>query len=132
MSELKPGTAFNLPTPPNGEHYFFVLLGPTDAGELIIVNVDTIKNDVPFDKTTVLRPGRHVPRFIKKKSYVNFHRATLITIAELRQRLDASTYTAFSSIDATLLETLQQGLLASGRTPRRVKTAAKRLLDPPS
>mgnify|MGYP006303492211 CR=1 FL=1 len=130
MSELKQGVAFNLPTPPNGEHYFFVVLGPSASGDLIIVNIDTIKDRVPFDSTTVLRPGRGMPRFIKKRTYVNYRRAKLVAVSELKKQIDAAPYTTYSDIDAALLSQLQQGLVSSGQTPRGIKKAAQTLLDP--
>lgn len=76
---------FLRPTP-RGDHIFFVLTEPIEDkdGEkkVIVINISTVKKDRFVDDTCFVYP-RSLPKVIKKKSFVEFRYAELVSVEKL-------------------------------------------------
>ena len=65
---------------PDRKHLFVLLTNPIEAPDfnekqVLLVNIASAPNGLPYDSTCILQPGDH--RFIKHKSYVYYAKARI-------------------------------------------------------
>lgn len=108
----------------NESHLFVILNDPTDFDghipkSCLLVNISTVKPDIPYDKTCVLSGGCHP--FIQHDSYVAYRYIRLDPASHYEKHVEAGTFIAKEPLDDGLLKIIQQGLKVSPHTPGYAK-----------
>lgn len=106
-------------------HLFVLVLGPVamagygKAPQIVLVNVSTIRDGVPFDPTCIIEPGEHP--FIQKRSYVVYRHARVEAVPHVSRLVADATCHPHVPCPAALLGRVAAGICASRMTPREFK-----------
>lgn len=115
---LHAGDTFLAQRDPNDkEHLYVVLNDPTDRS-LIVAAVNLNTAFVGADTTTLLEPGDHP--FVRRETYVNYARATLLPAQTVAALIEAGTFRRMPPCSPVLLERVRLGLFESEFTPNKV------------
>lgn len=115
----KPGDAVLLRKPNQTvEHLWVILTEPEgDPSQVVMVNLTTQRSG--SDTTVVLNVGEHP--FIQHPTAVNYFDARFTPAEPLQQGVDAGFFSDLQCCEPGVLKKIQQGLLASRFTPKRIK-----------
>ncbi|MGB3515974.1 MAG: hypothetical protein WBA43_05925 [Elainellaceae cyanobacterium] len=121
------GDTFLLPTPPNGNHFFFAI-ATTPEGNYLCVNATTLKPT--SDQACILRPGANAPRFIKRDSAIAYSRAREISPTVYARLVATRQCVPKGTCSPQILGQIQQGALASRQIKKRHKQIVRDFLKP--
>jgi hypothetical protein len=96
-----------------------VLEGYGQQGCVVLVNLSTVRPEIPHDTTCVLPAGRHP--FVVADSYVRYQDARIYTADELSRFVAQGLFTPNVPVPQDLLRSIKSGLGASPRTKREFK-----------
>ena len=119
---VKAGDAFSVPSGPEGNHLFVVVLPFTNFFGMqkqttILVSICSI---VPkHDRTCELLPGDHP--FITRPSYVAYSKARAYSEVDIQKHIASGFFSPKTAISAELLVRIKNGLIASPRTQNYLK-----------
>lgn len=117
---MKSGDTFLMPAPGISDrtpHLWVVVTDPPQGeNTVIIVSLTTLRNQA--EQTVVLRKGEHP--FIRWDSCVFYNDSRLVDVRELDRKVRAGQVKLHDPCSATMLKNIQDGLLASELTPRKV------------
>lgn len=117
---MKSGDTFLMPAPGISDrtpHLWVVVTDPPQGeNTVIIVSPTTLRNQA--EQTVVLRKGEHP--FIRWDSCVFYNDSRLVDVRELDRKVRAGQVKLHDPCSATMLKNIQDGLLASELTPRKV------------
>lgn len=100
-------------------HLFILILNvEAKTGNTIIVNIDTIRNR-NYDQTVIVKAGEHP--FVKHDSFINYSRARIRSVGDLRQLIDSGCARLRETCSTTLLEKICSGILRSPFTIGEVR-----------
>ena len=100
------------------KHLFIVLTNPEGEPPIVVmVNITTRKPT--SDSTVVLTQGDHP--FVHHESIIAFEHGDFFPVSRLENGLNNGKLKKYSDISDNLFSVIKQGLLASPRTPQRVK-----------
>jgi hypothetical protein len=109
-------------------HLWIVATEPLPAtGESILVNVTTLRSH--SDKTLVLNRGDHP--FIYKESVVSFGDSIIAGVRLVAAGIDNGLWPQREPCSEALIQQIQIGILASPRTPAKVKAFYRALASEP-
>ena len=118
---MKSGDTFLMPAPGisnKTSHLWIVVTDPpTGENTVIIVSITTLRTRA--EKTVVLRKGEHP--FVKWDSSVCYTDARLVDAQELDVKAKAGKIKPHDPCTANTLKNVQDGILASDLTPRKVQ-----------
>jgi hypothetical protein len=108
---------------PDRKHLFVLLTDPTEAPgfqekQVLLVNIATVPNDLPYDSTCILHPGEH--RFIKHESYVYYAKARIEAANALLRGVKSGQLTHHEIMDQALVKRICDGLQHSPHTTPRI------------
>jgi hypothetical protein len=119
MPSIFPGQTFlaktGSPSDASREHLYVVLTEPNDKGCIIWVSWNSLKDGRFYDKTCVLDVGDHP--FITKKTWVNYGRAAIVTVEEIKRNLARGVLAENDPMKEEVFNRIAAGLLASDHTP---------------
>ena len=99
-------------------HLWIVATEPLlGTGQAILVNVTSLRTD--SDTTLMLNRGDHP--FIVKPSVISFSDAIAADVRQVARGIDDGYFPQQSPCSAALIKRIQNGILASRRTPQKVK-----------
>lgn len=101
-----------------------VVPGEAPCMAVFIANFTTHPH--PMDQTCTIVPGEHT--FVKKVTYVNYARATLLPVTLITYMLNKGTYRAHRDCSPALLRKVLQGALDSEHTPQNLQAIAQKSL----
>lgn len=107
-----------MPVGGNGVHLFVVCTNPCDAGWVVLANISSWKGN-RCDPTVRFPPGIHP--FITKDSYVVYNFAELERIITISIGVKQGRFTERETFPEPGLSEIEDGLLKSRFTPRKVK-----------
>ena len=115
------GDTVLIPKPGQDKSHLWVVVTAVNpqSGEVIIVNFTTERPH--SDKTLVIQPGEH--RFVDRPTVVFYSDARFTQLAKLEAAVNQGIANQHDPLDPALLKRVQAGLLASPRTPAKIKTA---------
>jgi hypothetical protein len=115
------GDCFLLPKPGREtEHLWLVITNPDPVThDAIMVNVTTRRPH--SDTTTILQVGDHP--FVQKPSVIFYADARMVDTRLLDAAVQRGAYQPHVPFLTPVLRKIQQGLLSSGFTPKKIKTA---------
>ncbi|MEK6283162.1 MAG: hypothetical protein AABN95_22630 [Acidobacteriota bacterium] len=118
--EIYPGTCILLPKPGGDIKHLWIVLTEAegDPPQVVIVNLTTRKQGT-IDTTCVLMPGDH--EFVKSETTVHYMDARLAPAQPLSQIAKLADYDFHADCSRGLLRRIQQGLLDSPFTPKKIK-----------
>jgi hypothetical protein len=108
-----------------GKHLFVVLNDPLPLPGygsrpcVVLVNVSTVRNDIPYDTICTLPAGSHP--FIVATSYARYQDARLYRADELAARVAQGLFSLHQPLAREWLDAVKAGLKASPRTKREFK-----------
>ena len=112
---LQVGDSFMLRDSKIGVH-LHVIVAESTGGEFGQVMLVYITDSESFkDKTTIIQPGDH--EFITQESWVKYQNVIVCQRASLEGRIGKH----YGKVDTRLLIRIQNGILASERTPKAVQ-----------
>lgn len=114
------GQTFHIRKPGQDTPHLWIVLTDQDdsvPSRAVIVNITSMRSGA--DSTCVLRRGDHA--FIRHESFVLYLDATIAPCDKLEEAVAAGIATRHDDLDDTLLQAIQDGLIASKFTPDRVK-----------
>ena len=127
MAAWQPSAGATLLIPSGaGKHLFVVLNDPVPFPGygsqpcVALVNVSTVRKDIPYDTTCALPAGCHP--FIAAQSYVRYQDARIYRAEELATRVTQGLCSPHEPIAREWLEAITAGLRKSPRTKREFKT----------
>lgn len=97
-------------------HVYLVLTEP-DNGKVVWVMIRTKKEYT--DKTVVLDKGDHP--FVQRETSVDYGLATFRPVTKIETAITTGTCKLLADLSPTMLQRIQDGLLASPRTPNALK-----------
>ena len=112
------GASFLIPAPKPGgptPHLWIILTDP--APDCIMVNLTTLRAD--RDQTVVLHPGEHP--FVKHSTAVFYADSQIVTLDHVNSLLARGQALPHQPCPPATLQLIQQGILASPFTPRKVQ-----------
>lgn len=118
-----PKTTVLIPSGPSNDqdrmHLFIILTNPSTEKKLnIIVSLATYTG-WPNDSTCILNQGEHP--FIRHKSYVLYSKAKTFESKKLIRGVQDGKLVPKDPIDQNVFEKIVDGLMASERTPKKIK-----------
>jgi hypothetical protein len=127
MAAWQPSAGATLLIPTGaGKHLFVVLNDPVvlegygTQGCVVLVNVSTVRQEIPYDDTCVLEAGSH--RFVTARSYVRYQDARVYRASDLARLVAQGVFSPHEPVSADLVQRMKAGLGASPRTKREFKT----------
>lgn len=119
MGEVYAGTTIELPkTSGATPHLWVVLTDPDgDPPQVAIANLTSRKSD--SDATVILSVGDH--SYIRHETVVYYADARLATVESLEKIAQFPGYGFHDDCSPELLKRIQDGLLASRHTPKKIK-----------
>ena len=123
------GDAFLLEIPPKVPH-LFIAIAPTSNNKYLFVNLTTRKDW--SDTTCILQPNTTgMPSFVKRESVIAYQEAREMDAHELHLKISEVSRIPKCTFLPDILDTVQQGFLASNRVAPIHKRALKRFLNIP-
>jgi hypothetical protein len=126
MSAWQPSAGSTLLIPTGAQKHLFVVLNDPVVLQgygaqpcVVLVNVSTVRPEIPYDNTSVLAAGCHP--FVTAESYVRYQDARLYRASELSKLVAQGLFTPHHPVAAQLLATIKAGLNSSPRTKRAFK-----------
>lgn len=122
------GATLLMPSGSQGNHLYVVLNDPCpfenygSQPSVILVNLSSIKDGLPYDRTCVLPAGTHP--FIKRDSFVFYRNARIEPAAHVVQLVERKVFVAHQSVSAEVLQAVIDGLYQSPFTKREFKRFA--------
>ena len=86
---------------------------------MILVNLSSIRDGFPYDKTCVLSPGAHP--FIKRDSFVFYKNARIELESHVLKLVGQGFFAAHQPVSAAILQAVKDGLYQSPFTKREFK-----------
>lgn len=127
MAAWQPSAGATLLIPSGaGKHLFVVLNDPVPFPGygsrpcLALVNVSTVRKDIPYDTTCVLPAGCHA--FVAVESYVRYQDARIYRSDELAARVTQGLFSLHEPMSEAWLDAIRAGLRKSPRTKREFKS----------
>jgi hypothetical protein len=127
MAAWQPSAGATLLIPSGaGKHLFVVLNHPEPFPGygsqpcIVLVNVSSVRKDIPYDTTCRLPAGCHP--FVVAESYVRYQDARIYRADELAARLAQGLFSPHEPMAREWLDAIRAGLRASPRTKRELKT----------
>jgi hypothetical protein len=119
MGDVYAGTTIELPKTSGATPHLWVVLTDPDGNpaQVVIANLTTRKAD--SDDTVVLNVGDH--SYIKHETIVYYADARLATVEGIEKIAQFPNYGYHDDCSDELLGKIQQGLLTSRYTPKKVK-----------
>ena len=113
-----------IPTPIDGrpdlKHLFILLTDPVTEEQLVlIVNLSSVKPNIPYDESCVLHEGDHT--FIRKTSYVDYSRARIVPISQIQNGIKQGKIQPFEAIETDIFARVCYGLLQSRHTKPKLR-----------
>src|SRR5258708_10421215 len=105
-------------------HLWVVVTNPDERGQLLIVSITTLRHNV--DQTVVLQRGDHP--FVRHQSSVFFGDSMIVSEERLEQWRLAGVASAEEPCRADILRLIQDGVLVSDYTPRKIIAFFQRAL----
>lgn len=118
--EIYPGTCILLPKPSGEVRHLWVVLTEPEGEPPQVVIVNLTKNKPRADTTCILTPGDH--EFVKVETVVHYADARFAPAEPLNQIAQLRDYDFHADCSGEILERIQQGLLVSPATPKKIKT----------
>ncbi len=115
------GDSFMLPRPGRETEHLWVLITRPDphTNEAIMVNVTTLRPH--SETTTILNPGDHP--FVQKPSVIFYADARKVDVRLLDDAVGSGSFRAHAAFQDAVLKRIQDGLLKSALTPKKIKDA---------
>jgi hypothetical protein len=127
MAAWQPSAGATLLIPSGAAKHLFVVLNPPVPFPgygaqpcVVLVNVSTIRKDIPYDSTCTLPAASHP--FVVAESYVRYQDARIYRADELAERVAQGLFSPHEPMSAGWLEAIRAGLRRSPRTKREFKT----------
>jgi hypothetical protein len=109
---------------PERKHLFVLLTDPIDVSVLtgagkhvLLVNIASVPNGLPFDSTCILKPGEHP--FIKHESYVYYAKARIEPAEALLRGVKSGQLVPHHIMDEAIVERICSGLQKSPHTAKK-------------
>lgn len=107
-------------------HLWVVITEPFDSPpKVIIVNLTTKR--LGSDETVILDIGEH--NFIKHLTVISYSDAVMYPIDHIVNCVNGGSFKQSDSFSLEVLTKIQQGLLDSPHTPKKLKTIYKQLIN---
>lgn len=126
MAAWQPSAGATLLIPSGaGKHLFVVLNQPVPFPGygsqpcVVLVNVSTVRKDIPHDATCTLPAGCHP--FVVAQSYVRYQDARIYRADDLADRVAQGLFSLHQPMAREWLDVMRIGLKASPRTKREFK-----------
>ena len=108
------------------DHLHFICSNPffnRHTGEIsvVAVNISSIREGKPYDKTCVLSEGDHP--FIRHDSFVYYKGAVIFRVEKLRFSIQAGEISVLDDVSETVLQKVLQGFKLSPFTPKKILKA---------
>lgn len=117
---IAPGDVFHLPIPrPDFGHIHVIITSINiHTGAFLCVPIDSWENNRLSDSTVILNPGDHP--FIRKKSYVNYDKASIKNIDQLNTWIKNGDARKLDPISNELFEIIRLGIRKSENTDTEI------------
>jgi len=108
---------------PDRKHLFVLLTDPIEASgyegkQVLLVNITTVPNGLPYDSTCILNPGEH--RFIKRESYVYYAKARIEAANALLRGIKSGQLIPHEIMDQAVVKRICDGLQQSPHTTPKI------------
>lgn len=105
------------------KHLFVLLTDPIETDgfnekQVLLVNVTSVPNDLPYDSTCILKAGEH--RFIKHDSYVFYAKARIENANKLLDGVKVGKLIPHETMDDVLVIRICAGLKTSPHTAPKI------------
>ena len=123
--KAEPGATFLCPSGSTHNHLFVVVSWPADLpneprGQVLAVNLSSVPTeDVPYDKTMVLKAGSH--KFVAHDSYLACRYARKFEVAPLERNVNSGAYPSHDPFARATVDQMRTALCASPLTPNYIK-----------
>lgn len=126
MHAWQPSAGATLLIPSGASKHLFVVLnqpapfsGYGSQPCVVLVNVSSVRKDIPYDTTCTLPAGCHP--FVMQESYVRYQDARIYRADELAARVAQGLFSLHQPMTQQWLEAIRAGLRTSPRTKREFK-----------
>lgn len=117
---MEPGDTFFLSSSPDdGSHLWIILSRPNADNEVIIAYLTSRR--AHSDLTVVLKEGDH--RFVRRETAVAFADARIVRLRRIEARVGDGTCPTHDRLSSEILSRIQDGLIQSDLTPKKIKSA---------
>lgn len=114
------GGTLLIPSGPTGDHLFAIATPACAAGLHVIVNITSVPDEGNFyDDTCVIEAGEHP--FAKQPSYAYYGMADIQAAERLTRMVEGWVYRKHDDMSDALTQRIEDGILASRFTKRRIK-----------
>ena len=119
------GATLLMPSGNAGDHLHIVLNDPQPfAGYgqhpcVLLVNLSSVREDIPYDATCVLEPGAHA--FVQQQSFVFYRYARIEQGAHILRLAEQGVFKPHEPMSAETLQEINAGLYDSPHTKREFK-----------
>ena len=127
MAAWQPSAGAALLIPSGASKHLFVILnqpvsfpGYGSQPCVVLVNVSSVRKDIPYDTTCTLPAGCHP--FVVAESYVRYQDARVYRADELAERVAQGLFSLHEPMAREWLEAIRAGLKRSPRAKREFKT----------
>ncbi len=108
------------------DHLHFICSNPffnlhTGEMSVVAVNISSVREGKPYDKTCVLREGDHP--FIRHDSFVYYRGAVIFRVEKLKYGIQAGEITVLDDVSETVLQKVLEGFRLSPFTPNKILKA---------
>ena len=119
------GAALLIPSGNEGDHLFIALNDPgrfEGYGSnpcVVLVNLSSVREGVPYDATCVLDAGEH--EFVRHPSFVFYRNARIEPESHVLRLVEQGLFKPHVAVSAEVLQRIKSGLFASPHTKREFK-----------
>ncbi|MBX9903619.1 MAG: hypothetical protein K2Y31_04630 [Burkholderiales bacterium] len=123
--QLCAGATLLMPSGNQGNHLHVALNDPCpfenygSHASVILVNLSSIRDGLPYDTTCVLAAGAHP--FIKRDSFVFYRNARIEQASHVVKLVERGVFSAHQPVSAEVLQVVKAGLYQSPFTKREFK-----------
>lgn len=113
------GGTLLVPSGPSGFHLYGIVTHACPEGRHLIVNISSIPEAGFHDATCIVNAGEHP--FVNRPSYAVYSMADVQAAERLGRMVDGWVYRPHDDLAPEITDRIEQGILASRHTKRRIK-----------
>ena len=123
--QLCAGATLLMPSGNEADHLYIVLNDPCrfeGYGSnpcVLLVNVSSVREGVPYDATCLLEPGEH--EFVRHSSFVFYRNARIEQESHILRLVDQGLFKPHTAVSVRVFQRIKAGLFDSPHTKREFK-----------
>lgn len=123
--QLCAGATLLMPSGNEGDHLYVVLNDPCAFDSygsnpcVLLVNLSSVREGVPYDATCVLDPGEHA--FVRRQSFVFYRNARIEQESHILRLMDQGLFKPHVAVSDEVFQRIKAGLSDSPHTKREFK-----------